>query len=59
MSKPESLMKVLLQGGDIKFYGSVRNGRSTYNFTINGDYLKEAMNAIGIDANKYPKAQKE
>jgi hypothetical protein len=46
-----TLLNLLLQGGDIKFYGSVNSGRSTYNFTINGDHLKDAMNAIGIDAN--------
>lgn len=54
-----TLLNLLLQGGDIKFYGSVNSGRSTYNFTIDGDHLKEAMSAIGIDANKAPKAQNE
>jgi hypothetical protein len=42
-----------LQGGDIKFYGSVESGRSTYNFTINGDHLKDALEAIGIPDNKF------
>ena len=48
----------MLQGGNIKFYGSVNSGRSTYNFTINGDYLKEAMDAIGIGATIDSKTQK-
>lgn len=52
------LLNLLLQGGNIKFYGSVNSGRSTYNFTINGDYLKEAMDAIGIGATIDSKTQK-
>lgn len=43
------LMKLLLQGGAVKFYGSVNNGSSTYNFTIIGDHLKDALLAIGMD----------
>ena len=53
IDKAGSLMKLLLSGGDIKFYGRVRGGRSTYNFTINGDHLKEALEAIGIPDNNY------
>ena len=53
-----TLLNLLLQGGNIKFYGSVNSGRSTYNFTINGDYLKEAMDAIGIGATIVSKTQK-
>ena len=51
--KAGSLMKLLLEGGDLKFYGNVNNGRSTYNFIMNGDHLKEAMEAIGIHDNMY------
>lgn len=45
----DSILKnILLKGGEVKFYGNVNNGRSTYNFSFNGDKLKEALQAINI-----------
>ena len=42
------VMKVLLQGGEIKFHGWDKGVRSTYNFSFNGDKLKEALAEIGV-----------
>jgi len=48
----DSILKnILLKGGEVKFYGNVNNGRSTYNFSFNGDKLKEALQAINISCN--------
>lgn len=42
------LIDLLMKGGEVKFFGSMKNGRSTYNFSFNGDKLKEALAEIGV-----------
>ncbi len=43
----KKLKKTLLQGGEIKFHGEINSySRSTYNFILNCDYLKNALKEL-------------
>ena len=55
INKSEQLLNILLKGGVVKFYGRRNGGRSTYNFTISGDHLKEALDEIGVSPQNFTK----